>query len=75
MFRGDKRHDDVKRTIETLGSNVVVVQPPLVDEPGKDAMGRLRVTQVYRFTREQGNRRRSSAFGIVTDRTHPPKQT
>ncbi|WP_175910608.1 phage antirepressor KilAC domain-containing protein [Burkholderia metallica] len=52
----ESRHDSVKRTIERLANQGVIVQPPLVDEPGKDAMGRPRVTQVYVFTGERGKR-------------------
>nr|WP_244122168.1 phage antirepressor KilAC domain-containing protein [Burkholderia latens] len=43
------RHDNVKRTIERLTERRVIVQPPLEDEPETDAMGRTRVTQVYRL--------------------------
>lgn len=52
----ESRHDSVKRTIERLANQGVIVQPPLVDEPGTDAMGRPRTTQVYVFTGEQGKR-------------------
>lgn len=50
------RHDSVKRTIERLVEAGVIVQPPLVDEPGTDAMGRPRPVQVFRFSGEQGKR-------------------
>ena len=50
------RHDDVKRSIERLAKRGVIVQPPMADEHGLDAMGRPRTTQVYRFTGEQGKR-------------------
>jgi phage regulator Rha-like protein len=43
------RHDSVKRAIERLCEKGVIVQPPAVDEPGSDAMGRPRVTQVYQL--------------------------
>lgn len=43
------RYDNVKRTIERLTERRVIVQPPLEDEPETDAMGRTRVTQVYRL--------------------------
>ena len=43
------RHDNVKRTIERLAERLVIVQPPLEDEPETDAMGRTRVTQVYKL--------------------------
>ncbi len=52
----ESRHDSVKRTIERLANQWIIVQPPLVDEPGTDAMGRPRTTQVYVFTGEQGKR-------------------
>lgn len=50
------RHDSVKRTIERLVEQGVIVQPPLVDEPGEDSMGRPRSTQVYQFSGERGKR-------------------
>lgn len=52
----ESRHDSVKRTIERLANQVVIVQPPLVDEPGTDSIGRTRNTQVYVFAGEQGKR-------------------
>lgn len=52
----DSRHDSVKRTIETLAAKGIIVQPPSVDEPGTDSMGRPRATQVYVFSGEQGKR-------------------
>ncbi|NYT38891.1 phage regulatory protein/antirepressor Ant [Allopusillimonas soli] len=52
----ESRHDSVKRTIERLANQGVIVQPPLVDEPGTDSMGRSRATQVYVFTGEHGKR-------------------
>ncbi|PUA41454.1 hypothetical protein C5U62_31980 [Pseudomonas protegens] len=52
----EKRHDNVKRTIETLASSGVIVRPQIEDEPGVDTMGRERITQVYRFEGEQGKR-------------------
>ncbi|PZU59835.1 MAG: DNA-binding protein [Sphingobium sp.] len=52
----DKRHDNVKRTIETLAESGVIVRPQIEDEPEVDAMGRTRVTKVYVFTGEQGKR-------------------
>lgn len=48
------RHDSVKRTIERLAKDRVIVQPPLVDEQSADAIGRTRTTQVYIFSGEQG---------------------
>lgn len=41
------RHDNVKRTVERLSERGVIVRPPMEDEPGTDAMGRPRTTQVY----------------------------
>lgn len=52
----NSRHDSVKRTIERLAESGVIVQPPLVDEPGTDAMGRPRAVQLFRFSGEQGKR-------------------
>lgn len=52
----DSRHDSVKRAVERLAEAGVIVQPPLVDEPGTDAMGRPRTTQVFVFTGDQGKR-------------------
>ncbi len=52
----EKRHDNVKRTIETLAEQGVIVRPQIEDEPGTDALGRPRTTQVYRFTGERGKR-------------------
>lgn len=51
-----KRHDNVRRTIETLAESGVIVHPQIEDEPEIDAMGRVRVTKVYVFTGEQGKR-------------------
>ena len=51
-----KRHDNVKRTIESLVKSRVIALPPLVDEQSTDAMGRTRITQVYLFAGEQGKR-------------------
>lgn len=50
------RHDKVKQSIERLVERGVIVQPPLGDEQGNDAMGRPRTTQVYRFSGDQGKR-------------------
>ncbi|ENV98314.1 hypothetical protein F938_01168 [Acinetobacter bereziniae LMG 1003 = CIP 70.12] len=52
----EKRHDNVKRTIESLLNTDVIVQPQIEDEQSKDAMGRIRTTQVYKFSGEQGKR-------------------
>ncbi|QHJ85262.1 MAG: hypothetical protein [Caudoviricetes sp.] len=56
-----KRHDNVKRLIETLSSetdkrDAVIVRPHCEDEQFKDAMGRFRTTQTYIFSGEQGKR-------------------
>lgn len=40
------RHDNVKRTIETLAERGVV-RPQVEDEAGADALGRPRITRVY----------------------------
>ncbi|MBF7691560.1 phage antirepressor KilAC domain-containing protein [Acinetobacter pollinis] len=48
------RHDVVKKSIDRLVERNVIVQPPMVDEQFKDSMGRIRTTQVYVFTGEQG---------------------
>ncbi|MGX9911761.1 phage antirepressor KilAC domain-containing protein [Bordetella bronchiseptica] len=52
----EKRHDNVKRAIETLADRGVIVHPQFEDVPGTDAIGRPRSTQVYVFTGEQGKR-------------------
>lgn len=52
----EARHDSVRRTIERLVERAVIVQPPMVDEPDTDAMGRPRPTKVYVFTGERGKR-------------------
>lgn len=52
----EKRHDNVKRTIEKLAEQGVIVRPQIEDEQGTDAFGRKRVTQTYRFEGEQGKR-------------------
>lgn len=44
----EKRHDNVKRTIETLAARGLV-HPQFEDEQDPDALGRSRVTQVYRI--------------------------
>lgn len=45
----EKRHDNVKRTIETLAEKGVIVRPQIEDEQEVDAMGRKRTTSVYRL--------------------------
>ena len=47
-------HRSVKRTIERLINQSVVVQSPMVNVESTDTMGRTRVTQVYVFSGEQG---------------------
>jgi phage regulator Rha-like protein len=41
------RHDNVKRTINTLVERGVIVRPQIEDEPSTDSLGRTRVTSVY----------------------------
>lgn len=41
------RHDNVKRTIETLVTKGVIVQPQIEDEQFADKMGRIRTQKVY----------------------------
>jgi len=48
------RHDSVKRTIETLVGNRIIVHPQIVDEQIYDVMGRSRTQSVYVFSGEQG---------------------
>lgn len=43
----EKRHDNVKRTIDSLAQDGLV-HPQIEDEPETDALGRTRVTKVYR---------------------------
>lgn len=43
----EKRHDNVKRTIETLAERGVIVHPQFEDEQDTDALGRQRTTSVY----------------------------
>lgn len=45
----EKRHDNVKRTIEALIERGVIVRPQFEDEQDADAMGRKRTTSVYRL--------------------------
>ena len=52
----DKRHDNVKRVIESIVSKGVIVRPQIEDEQYTDAMGRNRSVQVYVFSGEQGKR-------------------
>lgn len=50
------RHSAVKAAIERIAERKLIVQPPMADEPGSDAMGQPRVTRVYRFFGESGVR-------------------
>ena len=50
----NKRHDNVKRTIETLVESGAIVQPQIEDEQSTDSMGRPRTTEVYVFAGPQG---------------------
>lgn len=50
----NKRHDNVKRTIETLVESGAIVQPQIEDEQSTDSMGRARTTEVYVFAGPQG---------------------
>jgi len=43
----EKRHDNVKRTIETLVNAGVLVQPQIEDEQFTDSVGRERTTKIY----------------------------
>lgn len=52
----EKRHDNVKRTIESLVESGVIVQPHSEDEQFTDAMGRPRAVKTYIFTGEKGKR-------------------
>lgn len=51
-----KRHDNVKRTIETLVRSAVIVQPQIEDVPTTDTVGRERTVEVFTFVGEQGKR-------------------
>ncbi|SFT68258.1 Phage regulatory protein Rha (Phage_pRha) [Halomonas saccharevitans] len=42
----EKRHDNVKRTIEMLATHGTV-HPQIEDEPSTDAMGRTRITKTF----------------------------
>jgi phage regulator Rha-like protein len=42
----ESRHDDVKRSIDRLVERGIIVQPPMADEPGFDAVGRSRPVKV-----------------------------
>jgi len=50
----DKRHDNVKRTVETLAERGAIILPQIEDEQFTDVMGRERTEQRYIFKGEQG---------------------
>lgn len=52
----NSRHDSVKRSIERLIEQGVITQPPLVEVPFIDDLGRNRTTSAYVFSGEQGKR-------------------
>lgn len=52
----EKRHDNVKRTIETLAASGVILRPRFEDEQSTDVMGRPRDTSVFTFMGEKGRR-------------------
>lgn len=43
----EKRHDNVKRTVEMLADRGTIVRPQIEDEQDTDTMGRVRTTSVY----------------------------
>ena len=45
----EKRHDNVKRTVDALADKGVIVRPQSEDEQDTDTMGRCRTTSVYRI--------------------------
>jgi phage regulator Rha-like protein len=45
----EKRHDNVKRTIESLVEQEVIIRPQIEDEQFTDAMGRPRAESVYQL--------------------------
>lgn len=45
------RHDSVKRAIERLAEKRVILQPPMVDEPTMDSLGRPRTESVYHVSK------------------------
>ena len=50
------RHDTVKKSIERLAKQAIIVAPPLAVEQFKDAFGRRRTIEKYVFSGEQGKR-------------------
>lgn len=47
----EKRHDNVKRTVETLAERGVIIRPQIEDEQDVDSMGRVRTTAVYHLAK------------------------
>lgn len=43
----EKRHDNVKRTVESLVGKAIITQPQIEDESYKDGSGRKVITKVY----------------------------
>lgn len=43
----EKRHDNVKRTIESLADHRIIVRPQIEDVQNRDELGRSRTTKVY----------------------------
>ena len=52
----EKRHDNVKRTIETLADQGVIARPQIEDVPEAGSNSRTYITQVFRFQGEKGKR-------------------
>ena len=52
----EKRHDNVKRTIETLANNGVIRLPQIEDSVKINNLGLPQTTKVYVFSGEQGKR-------------------
>jgi len=52
----EKRHDNVKRTIETLANQSVIRKPQIEETEEINNLGLLRRVKHYRFTGEQGRR-------------------
>lgn len=50
----NSRHDNVKRTIESLVQQGNIVRPQIEDVPDADAMGRVRTTKVYNIGERDG---------------------
>ncbi|MDO7949961.1 Rha family transcriptional regulator [Xanthomonas euvesicatoria pv. eucalypti] len=52
----EKRHDNVKRSIETLVQQGVIAQPPMGDSEEINNLGLIRKVKLYSFAGEQGKR-------------------